>query len=62
MNFKYETKTVVNKPRHYPANELAGLFLQLNQAKRAKTFTEKQLGIIRRIGEIVGFELSGNSG
>lgn len=57
INFEYQTKLVVNKPRNYPLNKLAELFLELMQTNHPKSFTKKQLGIIEQIGNICKFEM-----
>jgi hypothetical protein len=55
--FKYTKKTIVNKERYYPANDFARLFLALNQARDAKTFTKEHLDIITEISKHLNFTI-----
>lgn len=55
--FEYVLKKVVNRERAYPISRLAYKFLELNQARKAKTFTLKQIKLIKEIAQEMSFEI-----
>ena len=56
--FKVKYKKIMNISRALPDGKLAELFLSLIQIRGAKTFTDRQLEIIKEIADLVGFDVS----
>jgi len=55
VEIKY--KIVCGSKRAYPVNHLSYLFLDLIRARNSKTFTSDQLFSLKKIAEILDFEV-----